>query len=404
MVLTEAFGIIPENHKDKEFYYLDLKPDIVIDSRGRKHPKRSQGKLGPRKCFTEDDLYTTRLGNWESTEVEEKFFGKIDASGRDAVEYFTSLDLRRDGRTAYDSLLLYMTVQKLRTPKGLDYLAGITELGDKNTVLTALQQLQRVYVAIWTECVWSIADASQSATKFIISDHPVTVYNEACKPVSEWCRGFNDPEIWLSGTHTLFPLSLDKILIQTNLSWVRNPYGDPLESRPNPNLFRGAVFSFIDIQTGRMLSETEVNEINFIIKKRAYRYVAAGEEEWLYPERKMSTRNWSKLGRGYLLFPEPRSVDFSNEVILGYDDGTYRFDEYGRRPWQPDYGSKDRRDEEWKTFRAFQGEYARVFGPQRRGMKQDIAGHRISEDGPDYHAHLLSMEREFRPKNVRKRG
>ncbi len=120
--------------------------------------------MGTKKCFFEKDLYTTRFGGWESTEIEQKFFGQVDASGRDAVEYFTSFDLRKDWHAACDAMLPYLTVQKLRTLKGLDYLAGITDLDDKNMVLAALQRLRSIYVAIWSECVWSIADASQSAT------------------------------------------------------------------------------------------------------------------------------------------------------------------------------------------------------------------------------------------------
>jgi hypothetical protein len=57
--------------------------------------------------------------------------------------------------------------------------------------------------------------------------------------------------------------------------------------RPNPHLFRTAMFYFPGIQTGRELTDVEVNKINFIIKKRAYRYIAPAGEEWLYPERRM---------------------------------------------------------------------------------------------------------------------
>ena len=83
--------------------------------------------------------------------------------------------------------------------------------------------MQQMYCATWTDCVWQIADASESPTKFIISDHPVTVYNRACPPLSKYRVGPNDPDIRLNATHTYFPLSLNKIIIFTNLSWVRDP-------------------------------------------------------------------------------------------------------------------------------------------------------------------------------------
>ena len=59
-------------------------------------------------------------------------------------------------------------------------------------------------------------------------------------------------------------------------------------------------------QVGRKLSEDEVLQINYITKRRAFRYIAAAEREWLYPERRVSTDHWKKLGDGLLLMPEPR--------------------------------------------------------------------------------------------------
>ncbi len=131
-----------------------------------------------------------------------------------------------------------MSIQKLRTPKGLAQFSELVRTSDKNLVLIRMQQLRQLYCALWTECIWSIADASQSETKFILSDHPVTVYNIGCPPTSKWCLRFRDPEIAFSGTHTLFPLSLDKILILTNLSWLRNHYASPRNPRPHPDLRR----------------------------------------------------------------------------------------------------------------------------------------------------------------------
>ena len=390
---------------EKKFRYLDLKPDVIVDSKGRKHTKTALRRWGPPSCFFEDDLYTTRFGHWESTEIEQKFFGKIDNNGRKAVEYFADFQHPSADKDALYALLPYMSVQKLRTPKGLDNLAGKMKLGgNKNTVLLQMQRLQNLYCALWTECVWCIADASESETKFIISDHPVTVYNSNCFPGSKWCIGSNDPDIWLSGTHTIFPLSIDKILILTNLSWVRNSYGNPLKERPNPNPFRGAIFNFLDIQTGRKLSDIEVNEINFIIKKRAYRFIASAKEEWLYPEEKIPSEHWRKLGRGYLLFPDPRSMTFGGEVIIGYEnkraDG---FDEYGHKPWHPDHANKERRDKEWPSFLAFQGEYARAFGTKRRGTSYHFGKEKI-EDSEDYHEYHLSLEKKYKPSWAKKRG
>ena len=329
---------LPKDAREMKFYYLDLYPSVQITG-SRRGKRNALLRWGPRRCFCEDDLYTTKFGNWKSTEIEQKFFGHIDTSGRDAVEYFANFQHPSIEPDSLHNLLPYMSVQKLRTPKGLGYLGQKTNLGDKNSLLFHLQKIQQIFCATWTECIWSLADASQSKTKFIISDHPVTVYNRNCFPLSHMCKGFNDPDIRYVGTHTLFPLSLETILILTNLSWIRNPYQSTLQIRPNPSLFRQTVFNFLSIQTGRILSDQEVNEINYIIKNRAYRYIAAAEEEWLYPEDKIGTKAWDKLGGGYLLMPDPRSVTFSTEILFGGDKGLMgAFDAYGRTPSHPDYG------------------------------------------------------------------
>jgi hypothetical protein len=166
-----------------------------------------------------------------------------------------------------------------------------------------------------------------------------------------------------------------------------------LETRPNPTLFRPAIFNFTQIQTGRFLTDIEVNEINYIIKSRACRYIAAAEEAWLYPERRLRRMNWDKLGNGYLLMPDPRSVSFSSEIIIGYEEGRADgFDAYGRKPWQSGYDDKERHDSEWKIFHAFKGEFARVFGPKRRGLSYEFGRLSNEEDTPEYHAYHLSLE------------
>jgi hypothetical protein len=51
--------------------------------------------------------------------------------------------------------------------------------------------------------------------------------------------------------------------------------------------------------------------INMITKRRAHRYIAAADKEWLYPEWHVSTDHCKKLGDGYFLRPEPRLSGFS---------------------------------------------------------------------------------------------
>lgn len=398
---------LPPNRRDKELFYLDLYPDNFTDPRGISHTAKAVRRLGFKYCFAQKDLYTTHFGEEESTEIEKIFFGEIDSKGKRGVEYFTEFEHPSVNSEAFQDMLMYMSTQKLRTPKGLDWLSTKAGTSDRDRVLRLMLRFRQLYTAIWTECVWLIADASQSATKFIVSDHPVTVYNRRCGPRSQWCRGTNDPDIWLHGTHTIFPLSMDKILILTNLSWVRNPYQSEVALRPNPNPFRNAIFNFMDIQTHRHLSEQEVREINFIIKSRAYCFVGAAEEEWLYPEKFVTKSDWYSYGQGYLLMPDPRSVTYGGEIIIGHSDGTASaFDEYGHRPWEKGYsGRRQGVGKDWPTFHRFQGEFARLLGPYRRGRAFKTMNLDNECDSDDFHQYHLNLEKGKRPnkKNRKKR-
>jgi hypothetical protein len=385
--------------KEKKLNYLDMKPKVETAQNGKKYTRKSLLKWGPPSCFCQDDLYTTRFKGVESREIETAFFGEIDSKGSKAVDYFSSFEHPSVDPKAFKDLLPYISVQKLRTPKGLKNLSSMTDEKGKNRLLFAMQELHQMHCAIWSEAVWNIVDASQSETKFIISDHPVTVYNQSAFPESKYCKNSRDPAIWFDGTYTIFPLSLNKVLILTNLSWLRNPYGSPLKERPHSELFRNSYFDFTNIQTNRMLSEEEVITINHIIKSRAYRYIAAQKKEWLYPEKYLNIKRWDNIGSSYLLMPDPRAMSFSSEVVFGYDDRRAdAFDEYGRKPWQADYREKNRHDIEWNSFNAFKGEFARKFGPKRRGASLDI-GHKLKiEDTEGQHTYHLSLEQEFKTK------
>jgi hypothetical protein len=206
-----------------------------------------------------------------------------------------------------------------------------------------------------------------------------------------------DPDIRFHATHTIFPLSLEKILILTNLSWVRNPYQKEIAMRPNPIFSRGAIMNFMGIQILRTLSKQEDREINFIIKARTRRFVAAGREEWLYPDRYVSKSEWRNYGHGYLLMPDPRDVHYGGEIIMGFKDGsTTAFDAYGRRPWQQDFGKEEREELNSRALFQFQGEFARLFGPFRRGRSYEMGELGPERDDETFHQYHLSLERKKR--------
>jgi hypothetical protein len=131
---------------EQKFRYLDLHPETFIDPSGVKRQKKNLFRWGTDRCFKQTDLYTTRFGAFESTEIEQFFFGRVDREGRKAVDYFTDFKHPSADGGAFQALLTYMSVQKLRTPKGLAHLASMTKLQDKTKFYLQCKNF-RTYIA-----------------------------------------------------------------------------------------------------------------------------------------------------------------------------------------------------------------------------------------------------------------
>ena len=139
---------------ERKFKYIDLTPDQFRDPQGIIRTKKALNRWGAVSCFKETDLYTVKYGQYESTEIEQFFFGKVDVEGLKAVNFLSRYrsfdDFRGDvnPEKIFNSLLNYMSIQKFRTPKGLRYLATITHASDKNRLLLEMQRLQSLHCAI----------------------------------------------------------------------------------------------------------------------------------------------------------------------------------------------------------------------------------------------------------------
>jgi hypothetical protein len=130
------------------------------------------------------------------------------------------------------------------------------------------------------------------------------------------------------------------------------------------------MFDLRSIQTDRELEEDEVRRINFILKRRATRYIASAEEEWLYPEKFASVTHWSKLDHDWFLFPNLYNVTFSGGFAVGYNDGSsWAADEYGRTPRHRDYQNKAQLDREFATFE--KAKLARVIKREGHSLARD---------------------------------
>ncbi len=182
-----------------------------------------------------------------------------------------------------------------------------------------------------------------------------------------------DAGIDLLGTHTIFPLSLNRCLVLTNLGYVRNPGVNPVRPRENPRAYEQTMFDMRTVQTGRQLVERDVQAINYIIKTRARRFIAAGEKDWLYPEKYIGRTMWNKLGDKFFLMPDPRKVQFTTEIVMGFKGGGgLGFDEYGRQPNRKDAEVVGLREKEWKTFHKHQQLWESKFGVLSREQLQAL--------------------------------
>ena len=133
----------------------------------------------------------------------------------------------------------------------------------------------------------------------------------------------------MRGSQTIYPLSRDQCLILTNLEYAKDPSTSPLEKRTFARNYRHSLTRTDALIRTRKLTAEEVTQINFIIKKRARRFIGAGRKEWLYPE-KTVTLSWSDL-RTTLLPPEDGMFDFGGEMLVKYASADVHYqDEFGR--------------------------------------------------------------------------
>jgi hypothetical protein len=291
----------------------------------------------------EEDLYTTRFGSVINDEIERYLFGEIDSLGATAVRAFASGDAVGI-HNSFQNFFSYLDAQKVRTPKGLDWIKskypGLTQL----ELMIEMQALRQMHCTMWVESVREIVSAESSEIKFIVTDHPVTIYNPAYPPGSPECKYPDDPSIELKGSQTLFALDASHCLILTNLEYAKNPRNVDLKSPRtharyggHPTITRTDAF----IRT-RNLSAQEVTGINRILKASARKYIAASDKEWLEPD-KRSSEPWQHLGR-VLLPPSDELWHFGGEIYVGYEDGTTRYqDQFGRTSGSHKYLAKKRR-------------------------------------------------------------
>ena len=312
----------------KTLYFLDLDPKKTTLQDGRIIVAKDLSSRAPKSCFWSEDLYTTRFGGHINDEVERFLFGAIDNDGAQAVRAFASSDLQTMHRL-FQRFFEYMNAQKVRTPKGLDWIKSKYPKLNQLDLMIEMQHLRQMDCTMWFESVREIVSAERSDVKFIVSDHPVTTYNRMCPPSSAACLYPDDPSIALKGTQTLFALDADHCLILTNLEYAKNPDAtDLLAPRQNARFFGQTLARTDAMIRTRFLTSEEVSSINQVIKARARRYVAAYEKDWLYPEAGAHDE-WQSVAK--TLLPRDELWHFGGEIYVGYKDGSTQYqDAFGR--------------------------------------------------------------------------
>ncbi len=283
---------------------------------------------GTTNCFFEYDLYTTHFGPIVNDDIEKLLFGVIDDQGAKAVRAFT-LGNHADVHDSFQDFFEHMAAQKLRTPKGLDWIRSCYgELGQVD-LMVEMQALRLMHCTMWAEGVREIVTAADSDVKFIVTDNPVTVYNAAVAPTSPGCVYPQDPKAGALGTQTVFALNADTCIIFTHLEYAKQPAGQDLTRLRTNARHMGAGMTRTDnFIRNRRLSRDEVIAINHLLKSRAKRYIAAADKAWLYPERQFNG-TWAQIAK--VLLPKADLWRFGGEIYVGYKDGTSRYwDEHGR--------------------------------------------------------------------------
>lgn len=331
-------GFLPKGRK--KLHYLNMAPDEIRLPDGRIKHHRSQFESYPSQCFYRTDLYSTFFGAYVNDEIEEKLFGSIDTDGSRAIRAYLGDDVS-DWVNNFEKLFIYLDAQKFRTPKGLEWIKARYPSLDQNALMMEMQGVRLINCTLWSEGVREIVSAKDAGVKFILSDHPVTVFNYACPPEHELCAYPNDPSITLKASQTLFPMNQEQCLILTNLEYAKEPdVADPLEKRTHARQVRQSLVRADKFIKTRMLDDAQVVAINHVLKSRARQFIAAGNPEWLWPE-KIFSGSWQDV-RVTLLPPKDELWSFGGETIVGYKDGTVDYqDAYGRKTKTADFLKKD---------------------------------------------------------------
>lgn len=333
----------------------------TADGRVRTYATKEILSKGPGVFLRVPGLYMLEFFGEETDVIERVLFGGIDRKGARAAKIFAQWpsDIRLgsfpdipegwgDPGERMCDLIEYMDAQKVRTPKALDFfkqeIASSALSTNKNGLLLTMQQWRQFYATMFSEALWEIVTPAPDAGRFIFSDDPVTFYNCDRYPGTAACSYPNDPHIFELGTRVLFPLGPDACLILTHVDHAKKPLRSRARRmRRNARSYDQTLMSFLDIHRERQLCREAVASINFVIKRRAVRYVASSVEEDLFPERVIGEPRWCTIDSVLQHEGSPHLLSVQ-ETVIKYRDETVVFSNpYGERQVVPGWFVKGRR-------------------------------------------------------------
>jgi hypothetical protein len=256
-----------------DYWILDknllVKPDGQIESNAPKN-------RGKRVCFEERYFYESSFYK-EKDFLEKNFFEPLDRDGIVAIKWMSSEDKHLLPTESIGvTLLIYISAQKFRTPKGLELIYQTNPGMTREVLLETLQEIHQNMAITLGESVIEILDASLCTTKFLVSDAPVIEWNPYAPHV--------DIDLYLlKGTRVIFPVNKNACVVFTPRELVESELSkkDYTQLRINARKYGDLRLDIRKFENLKLIENSEVEAVNKLIKERALRYVAGGKKEYL---------------------------------------------------------------------------------------------------------------------------
>lgn len=157
-------------------HYLDVSPVEAAPPGGSTGAAPRLQRTSPRQCFWSRDLYTTLFFGAPNDEIERFLFGSIDTNGAVAVRAVADGE-PRVVHDSFQNFFSYIDAQKIRTPKGLDWIRARYGKLNQHELMREMQALRQMHCAMWMEAVREVVSAEDSEIKFIFTDIYLKAYD-----------------------------------------------------------------------------------------------------------------------------------------------------------------------------------------------------------------------------------